>query len=122
MVLDLSHQLSILTRIDPLLGRITQLKTSNMNAYCIDKYYQILITNLIRKSQPEGHPVELPLDSMNFSAPTYEDIITEIRAQVDASTVQVIDRLDWDGRGTVEVTGFGVGEDGEAFCVVIRCS
>ena len=92
-----------------------------MNAYCIDRYYRILITNLIRKSQPEGHPVELPLDSMDFSAPTYEDIISEIRNQVDASTVQVVDRLDWDGRGTVEVTGFGVGEDGEKFCGVIRC-
>ena len=93
-----------------------------MNTYCIDRYYRILITNLIRKSQPEAFPVELPLDSMNFSAPTYEDIICEIRNQVDASTVQVVDRLDWDGRGTVEVTGFGVGEDGEKFCVVIRCS
>jgi len=40
---------------------------------------------------------------------------------VDASTVQVVDRLDWDGRGTVTVTGFGQGEDGEKFCVVIRC-
>ena len=93
-----------------------------MTAYCIDRYYRILITNLIRKSQPEAFPVELPLDSMDFSAPTYEDIICEIRAQVDASTVQVVDRLDWDGRGTVTVTGFGLGEDGEKFCVVIRCS
>jgi hypothetical protein len=92
-----------------------------MTAYCIDRYYRILIVNLIRKSQPEGHCVELPLDSMDFSQPTYEDIITEIRAQVDSSTVQVVDRLDWDGRGTVEVTGFGQGEDGEEFCVVIRC-
>jgi len=92
-----------------------------MNTYCFDRYYRITITNLILKSQPEGHPVELALDSMDFSAPTYEDIITEIRAQVDASTVQVVDRLDWDGRGTVEVTGFGQGEDGQEFCVVIRC-
>ena len=93
-----------------------------MNAYCIDRYYRILIVNLIRKSQPEGHPVELALDSMDFAQPTYEDVIFEIRNQVDADTVQVVDRLDWDGRGTVTVTGFGLGEDGEKFCVVIRCS
>jgi len=92
-----------------------------VTAYCIDRHYRILIRNLILKSQPEGHPVELPLDSMDFSQPTYEDVITEIRGQVDANTVQVVDRLDWDGRGTVEVTGFGQGEDGEEFCVVIRC-
>lgn len=93
-----------------------------MNAYCLDQYYRILIRNLILKSQPEGHLVELPLDSMDFSQPTYEDIVCEIRTQVDPSTVQVVDRLDWDGRGTVTVTGFGQGEDGEKFCVVIRCS